>query len=245
MFTVSSLLLCSDNRCPLWIVQQHKKNIFHIHGNKLSVLPRLNASQSVRLGRVYQLMKGWIKRQCDREHMRTDPYIYLAPLEQIGQECQACLCIFLLWWSSFVFIDLLRRCTGIHTQPCNTRYPRHPLPIWCSCSESILVFATRATPRLLILAETGDWCYRSVCSCLKGMTASKDEIFLFASGPCAAEAFIRVRAIGRPHINCELSDLRDNGGYWLSCALWGVVVEIILGAPQVSFNPCVERKGNW
>lgn len=76
-------------------------------------------------------------------------------------------------------------------------------------NRSVHAFATRATPRVLILAQTGDRCYWSTCSCLVGMTASEDEIYLFTSGPCAVEAFSTVWAIGRPHINCELSDRHD------------------------------------
>lgn len=66
------------------------------------------------------------------------------------------------------------------------------------------------------------------------MTAGEDEIYLFTAGPSAAEAFSTVQAIGRPHINCELSDPDDIGGYWVSCALWGVVVKFMCGA-QVRF----------
>lgn len=107
---------------------------------------------------------------------------------------------------------------------------------------SVHVFATRATPRLFILAETQDPCYWSICCCLKGMTASKDEIYLFTAGPSAAEDFSTVPAIGRPHINCKLSHPNDTGGYWPSCAIWGVVVIFTIKKWWTTGEVCVVKE---
>ncbi len=78
---VCSVIFCARIIGLLCEFTSGVKNISH--GNNLSEFSchaerhRVSVCHSdARLGPASQLMKGWIKCQCDREHTRTDPYFY-------------------------------------------------------------------------------------------------------------------------------------------------------------------------